>query len=43
MNGGSIGMVGEMTFAKVIPGQFEHPQQIVRVAFSFIVTYSDLP
>jgi hypothetical protein len=43
MNGESAGMVGEMTLARVISGQFEHPQQIVRLSFSFVVTYSDLP
>jgi hypothetical protein len=43
MNGESIGMVGEMTLARVISGQFEYPQQNVCASFSFVVTYSDLP
>lgn len=43
MNEKSTGMVGEMNLAKVISGQFEYPQQIVRASFSFFVTYSDLP
>jgi hypothetical protein len=36
-------MVDEMTFARVISGVFEYPLLIVRVSFSFAVTYSDLP
>jgi len=43
MNGKSTGMVGEMTRARVISGQFEYPQQNVSESFSFVVTYSDLP
>jgi hypothetical protein len=43
MSGESTGMAGEMILARVISGQFEYPQQIVRVSFSFVVTYSDLP
>ena len=43
MNGKSTGMVGEMTLARVISGQFESPQQNVGAPFSFVVTYSDLP
>ncbi len=38
MNEESTGMVGEMTLARVIPGQFEFPLQIVRASFSFAVT-----
>jgi hypothetical protein len=43
MNEESTGMVGEMTLAKVISGQFEYPTQIVCAPFSFVVTCSDLP
>lgn len=43
MNEESTGMVGEMTPARVISGQFEYPLQIVCASFSFVVTYSDLP
>lgn len=43
MNAKSTGLVGEMSLARVISGQFEYPQQNVRASFSFIVTYSDLP
>lgn len=43
MNGESTGMVGKMTLAKAIFGQFEYPQQNVGALFSFVVTYSDLP
>jgi len=43
MNEESTGMVGEMTIARVISGQFEYPQQNVRAPFSFVVTCSDLP
>ena len=43
MNGKSTGMVGEMILARVISGQFEHPQQNVGAPFSFVATYSDLP
>lgn len=43
MYGKSTGMVGEMSLAKVISGQFEYPQQNVRELFPFVVTYSDLP
>ena len=43
MNEESTEMVDEMTLARVISGQFEYPQQIVRVSFSFVVTCSDLP
>jgi len=39
----STGMVGEMTLAKVISGQFEDPQMNVRALLSFVVTCSDLP
>jgi len=43
MKGKSTGMVGEMTLARVISGQFEFPQQNVRSSFSFVATCSDLP
>jgi len=43
MNGESTGMVGEMTLARVISGQFEDPQLNVRAVLSFAVTCSDLP
>jgi hypothetical protein len=43
MYGKSTGLVGEMNLAKVISGQFEFSQQIVRESFSFFVTCSDLP
>ena len=43
MNGESTEMVDKMTLARVISGLFEYPLQIVRVSFSFVVTYSDLP
>jgi hypothetical protein len=43
MNGKSTEMVGEITLARVIPGQFEDPQLNVRASFPFVVTYSDLP
>ena len=43
MNEESTGMVGEMTLARVISGQFDYPQLIVPASFSFVVTYSDLP
>jgi hypothetical protein len=43
MNEKSTEMVGEMNLARVILGQFEYSQQIVRASFSFVVTYSDLP
>jgi len=43
MNGETTEMGGETTLARVISGQFEYPQQIVRASLSFAVTYSDLP
>jgi hypothetical protein len=43
MNGESTKMAGEMTLARVIFGQFEYQQLIVRALFSFVVTCSDLP
>ena len=43
MDGESTEIVGEMTLARVISGQFEFPQQNVRASLSFVVTYSDLP
>jgi len=43
MSGKSTGMVGEMTLARVISGQFEYPQLNVDALFSFVVTCSDLP
>lgn len=43
MNRESTGMVGKMTLARVISGQFECPQQNVGGLLSFVVTYSDLP
>ena len=42
MNGKSTGIVDEMNRARIISGQFEYPQQIVRESLSFVVTYSDL-
>jgi len=43
MNGKSTEMVGKMTLARVISGQFEDQQMNVRASFSFVVTCSDLP
>ena len=39
----STGMVGEMTLARAISGQFEYPKQNLGVSFPFVATYSDLP
>lgn len=41
MSDKSTRMVGEMSLAGVIAGQFEFPQQIVCASFSFVVTCSD--
>lgn len=39
----STGMIGEMTLARVVSGQFEYPQQIGSALLSFFITCSDLP